>query len=154
MSSRVRVTVSVKGPGPPLDVLDSDVRLIFAGMNGSDILGDERGTRGGEVSETVVVRILDGMEDMVVSRTRAVLDCEKSSRVFAVPEGDNIGSSSFPFAASMTGEEGDNTRLAQAELEVTTISAWLFVGHLPGRLSQHPAGGHGSRAENVHGDNT
>ena len=57
MSSRVRVTVSVDRQGPPLDLLDSDVKLISA-----DILGDEREPREGEVGENVVVSILDGME--------------------------------------------------------------------------------------------
>ena len=36
-----------------------------------------------------------GLEENTVSgRTRAVLDCERPARVFAVAEGDNIGSSS------------------------------------------------------------
>ena len=63
MSSRVRVTVSVDRQGPPLDLLDSDVKLISAGRNDSDILGDERDPRDGEVGENVVVSILDGMEE-------------------------------------------------------------------------------------------
>jgi len=63
MSSRVRVTVSVDRQGPPLDLLDSDVKLISAGRNDSDILGDEREPREGEVGENVVVSILDGMEE-------------------------------------------------------------------------------------------
>ena len=58
----VRVTVSVDRQGPPLDLLDSDVKLISAGRNDSDILGDEREPREGEVGENVVVSILDGME--------------------------------------------------------------------------------------------
>ena len=33
-------------------------------------------------------------ENTVFGRTRAVLDCERPARVFAVVEGDNIGSSS------------------------------------------------------------
>lgn len=120
-------------------------------------------------------------------RTRAVLDCERPARVFAVAEGDNIGSSSSPSAASIfnkfssrlgsesgmivpglvwllvcgrslygggcmgwssswlgrspvvrtvlrveTGEEEDDTRLALAELEVTTrhfclAACWAFA---------------------------
>ena len=63
MSSRVRVTVSVDRQGPPLDLLDSDVKLISAGRNDSDIRGDEREPREGEVGENVVVSILDGMEE-------------------------------------------------------------------------------------------
>ena len=43
-----------------------------------------------------------GLEENTVSgRTRAVLDCERPARVFAVAEGDNIGSSSSQFAASI-----------------------------------------------------
>jgi len=37
----------------------------------------------------------------VFGRTRAVLDCERPARVFAVAEGESIGSSSSPSAASM-----------------------------------------------------
>jgi len=68
MSSRVRVTVSVERQGPPLDLLDSDVKLISAGRNDSDILGDDSEPRDGEVGvqrvgENVVVSILVGIEE-------------------------------------------------------------------------------------------
>ena len=63
MLSKVRVTVSVERQGPPLDLLDSDVKLISAGRNDSGILGDKREPRDGEVGENVVVSILDGMEE-------------------------------------------------------------------------------------------
>jgi len=68
MSSRVRVTASVERQGPPLDLLDSDVKLISAGRNDSDILGDDSEPNDGEVGvhrvgEKVVVNILVGIED-------------------------------------------------------------------------------------------
>ena len=44
--------------GPPLDLLDSDMDLMFAGRKGSDILGGKREHRGGE---NVVVSILYGV---------------------------------------------------------------------------------------------
>ena len=37
----------------------------------------------------------------MLGNTRAVLDCDRPARVFAVAEGDNIGSSSSPSAAKM-----------------------------------------------------
>ena len=63
MSSKVRVTVLVERQGPPLDLLDSDVKLISAGRTDSGILGGKREPRDGEVGENVVVSILDGMEE-------------------------------------------------------------------------------------------
>ena len=60
MLSMVGVTVLVERQGPPLDLLDSDVKLISSGRNDSDILGDEREPREGEVVDNVVVSILDG----------------------------------------------------------------------------------------------
>lgn len=67
MSSRVRVTVSVERQGPQLDLLDSDVKLMSAGRNDSDILGDDREPNDGEVGvhidgENVVVNRLEGID--------------------------------------------------------------------------------------------
>lgn len=67
MSSRVRVTVSVERQGPQLDLLDSDVKLMSAGKNDSDILGDEREPNDGEVGvhrdgENVVVNRLEAID--------------------------------------------------------------------------------------------
>jgi len=59
--------VSVERPGQ-LDRLDSDVKLISAGRNDSDILGEDSEPNDGDVGvpregEKVVVRRLDGMDD-------------------------------------------------------------------------------------------
>jgi len=68
MSSKVRVTVSEERQGPPLDRLDSDVKLISAGRNDSDIRGEESEPKDGEVGvhnveENVVVKMLDGTDE-------------------------------------------------------------------------------------------
>jgi len=79
MSSRVRVTVSVERQGPQLDLLDSDVKLMSAGRNDSDILGEDSEPKDGDVGvprdgENVVVNRLEGMDD------EGSLDCKEERR--------------------------------------------------------------------------
>lgn len=59
--------MSVDKQGPQLDLLDSDVKLMSAGRNDSDILGEDSEPNDGEDGvpmdgENVVVNILEGID--------------------------------------------------------------------------------------------
>lgn len=64
-------------------------------------------------------------EKTVLGRTRAVLDCERPASVFAVAEGDNIGSSSSPSAASMFNRF--SSRLGSESGIIVPGFDWLLV---------------------------
>jgi len=61
----------------------------------------------------------------VLGRTRAVLDWERPASVFAVAEGDNIGSSSSPSAASMFNRF--SSRLGSESGMIVPGFDWLLV---------------------------
>ena len=64
-------------------------------------------------------------ENTVFGRTRAVLDCERPARVFAVADGDNIGSSSSPSAASIFNKF--STRFGSESGMMVPGLVWLLV---------------------------